>query len=87
MSGTVPSFTLPFPFTPAMPGQQLQTAVFILAKQPSGSDKFDQLTAFSAEHGVLHCLTRLSQGKAAANRTTTSPPSTGPSSSPPAQAR
>ena len=49
-----------------MPGPQLQTPAFILAKQPSGSDKFDQLTAFSAEHGVLHCLTRLSQGKAAA---------------------
>jgi hypothetical protein len=48
-----------------MPGQQIQTAVFILAKQPSGSDKFDQLAAFSAEHGVLHCLTRISQGKTA----------------------
>ncbi len=41
-----------------MPGQQLQTTAFILAKQPSGSDAFEQLTAFSAEHGVLLCLMR-----------------------------
>ena len=41
-----------------MPGQQLQTAAFILAKQPAGSDKFEQLTAFSSEHGGLHCLSR-----------------------------
>ncbi len=41
-----------------MPGQQLQTSAFILAKQPSGADKFEQLTAFSGEHGVLHCLIR-----------------------------
>ena len=47
-----------------MPGQQLQTSAFILAKQPSGADKFEQLTAFSAEHGVLHCLIRLPTGRA-----------------------
>jgi hypothetical protein len=41
-----------------MPGQQLQTPAFILAKQPSGADKFEQMTAFSGEHGVLHCLIR-----------------------------
>jgi hypothetical protein len=41
-----------------MPGPQLQTSAFILAKQPSGADKFEQLTAFSGEHGVLHCLIR-----------------------------
>ncbi len=41
-----------------MPGQQLQTPAFILAKQPSGSDSFEQLTAFSGEHGVLLCLMR-----------------------------
>jgi hypothetical protein len=41
-----------------MPGQQLQTTAFILAKLPSGSDTFEQLTAFAAEHGVLHCLMR-----------------------------
>lgn len=47
-----------------MPGQQLQTTAFILAKQPSGSDSFEQLTVFSAEHGVLLCLRRIPQGKA-----------------------
>jgi len=41
-----------------MPGQQLQTQAFVLAKQPSGSDSFEQLTVFSGEHGVLHCLIR-----------------------------
>lgn len=48
-----------------MPGQQLQTTAFILARQPSGSDAFEQLTAFSADHGVLHLLRRLKQGKTA----------------------
>lgn len=42
-----------------MPGAPLQTTAFILARQPSGSDTFEQLTAFSAEHGVVHCLVRL----------------------------
>jgi hypothetical protein len=46
-----------------MPGQQLQTTAFILARQPSGSDAFEQLTVFSAEHGVLHLLRRLKQTK------------------------
>jgi recombinational DNA repair protein (RecF pathway) len=41
-----------------MPGQQLQTSVFILSKQPSGSDSFEQLGVFSGEHGALHCLIR-----------------------------
>ena len=49
-----------------MPGQQLQTTAFILAKLPSGSDTFEQLTVFAAEHGVLHCLRRIPQGKATA---------------------
>lgn len=49
-----------------MPGQQLQTTAFILAKLPSGSDTFEQLTAFAADHGVLHCLRRIPQGKATA---------------------
>jgi hypothetical protein len=49
-----------------MPGQQLQTAAFILTRQPSGSDAFEQLNAFSAEHGVLHCLRRTKQGKMSA---------------------
>lgn len=47
-----------------MPGQQLQTTAFILSKQLSGSDKFEQLTVFSGEHGVLHCLRRVTQAKA-----------------------
>lgn len=47
-----------------MPGLQLPTTAFILAKQPSGSDSFEQLTAFSAEQGVLHCLRRMPRGKA-----------------------
>ncbi len=47
-----------------MPGQQIQTIAFILAKQPSGSDAFEQLTAFAGEHGLLHCLRRLPKGKA-----------------------
>ena len=47
-----------------MPGQQLQTTGFVLAKQPSGSDAFEQLTVFSSTDGILHCLRRVSQGKA-----------------------
>src|SRR4051812_33761469 len=46
-----------------MPGQQLQTSAFVLAKQPSGSDAFEQLTAFSGTDGLLHCLRRVSHGK------------------------
>ncbi|MFZ5494806.1 MAG: hypothetical protein ACOZE5_05645 [Verrucomicrobiota bacterium] len=49
-----------------MPGPQLQTTAFILARQPSGSDSFEQLAAFSPEHGVLHLLHRLKQGKTSA---------------------
>ncbi len=49
-----------------MPGQQLQTTAFILARLPSGSDTFEQLTAFAAGHGILHCLRRIPQGKATA---------------------
>jgi recombinational DNA repair protein (RecF pathway) len=48
-----------------MPGQQLQTSAFILAKQLSGSDKFEQLTVFSGEHGLLHCLCRIASSKTA----------------------
>jgi len=43
--------------------QQLQTTAFILARLPSGSDAFEQLTAFSAEHGVLLLLRRVKQTK------------------------
>lgn len=46
-----------------MPGQQIQTTAFVLARQPSGSDAFEQLTVFSSEHGTLHCLRRVAQGK------------------------
>jgi hypothetical protein len=49
-----------------MPGQQLQTSAFILAQQPSGSDTFEQLTAFSGEHGVLLCLMRSPKPKSTA---------------------
>lgn len=49
-----------------MSGHQLQTSGFILTRQPSGSDSFEQLTAFSAEHGVLHLLRRLKQTKTSA---------------------
>ncbi|MBX3735907.1 MAG: hypothetical protein KF715_04385 [Candidatus Didemnitutus sp.] len=43
-----------------MPGQQLTTVAFILGRQASGSDTFEQLTAFSEEHGALLCLRRVS---------------------------
>ena len=49
-----------------MPGQPLQTTAFILARQPSGSDAFEQLTAFSPEQGVLHLLRRMKQTKTSA---------------------
>lgn len=51
-----------------MPGQQIQTTAFILSRQPSGSDKFEQTIAFSAEHGVLHCLVRQSKSAKAGAR-------------------
>jgi hypothetical protein len=47
-----------------MPGQQLQTTAFVLARLPSGSDAFEQLTAFSAGHGILHLLRRVAAGRA-----------------------
>lgn len=43
-----------------MPGPQLTTVAFILGRQTSGSDNFEQLTAFSEEHGALLCLRRVS---------------------------
>jgi len=46
-----------------VPGQQLQTSAFILSRQPSGSDAFEQLAVFSAEHGTLQCLRRVAQKK------------------------
>jgi hypothetical protein len=59
-----------------MPGQQIQTIAFILAKLPSGSDSFEQLTAFSSEHGVLHCLRRFAAGKTRASPKSTQETST-----------
>lgn len=61
-----------------MPGQQLQTTAFILTRQPSGSDTFEQLTAFSGEHGTLHCLARLPKAaKPAPARRSSAPQSEG----------
>lgn len=48
-----------------MPGPQLHTVAFILARQPSGSDKFEQLSAFAPDHGVLSLLARSKQTKSA----------------------
>lgn len=50
-----------------MPGQQLQTSAFILSRQASGSDSFEQFTVFSAEHGLLLCLGRIAKGKSTAS--------------------
>ena len=52
-----------------MPGQQLQPTALILARLPSGSDSFEQLTTFCPEHGVLHCLRRVASKKIAPNST------------------
>jgi len=49
-----------------VPGPQLQTTVFILGRQPSGSDSFEQLTGFSSEHGVMLLLRRVKSAKGAA---------------------
>lgn len=58
--------------------QQLQTTAFILAKQPSGSDSFEQLTVFSAGDGVLLILARIPKStKPASARRSSSPGSEG----------
>ena len=44
-----------------MPGQQIQTTAYLLDRQPTGADAFESWTAFSAEHGLLHCLRRLAK--------------------------
>ena len=49
-----------------MPGPQLQTTALILGRQPTGSDSFEQLTAFSETDGVLLCLRRVSTKPATA---------------------
>jgi len=46
-----------------MPGRPIQTVAFILTKQPSASDSFEQITLFSGAEGLLHCLRRQSKGK------------------------
>lgn len=43
-----------------MSGQQLQTTALILGRQPSGSDSFEQLSAYSESDGLLVCLRRVS---------------------------
>ena len=42
-----------------MPGQQLQTEAIVLSRRPP-ADRFQQFTLFSALHGGLLCLRRLS---------------------------
>lgn len=49
-----------------MPGQQLQTSALLLSRQPAGADHFEQITAFSEEHGLLTCLRRLPKKAAGA---------------------
>jgi hypothetical protein len=51
-----------------VPGQQLQTTAFLLARQPSSSDSFEQFTAFSETDGLLHCLRRSPRGPAPSAR-------------------
>lgn len=51
-----------------MPGQQLKTTAFVLGRQPSSADAFEQLATFDAEHGTLQCLRRVA-GKSSASAT------------------
>jgi recombinational DNA repair protein (RecF pathway) len=51
-----------------VPGQQLQTTAFLLARQPSSSDSFEQFTAFGGDHGLLHCLQRSARASASRNQ-------------------
>lgn len=51
-----------------MAGPTLQTAAFILGREPSGADSFERLAAFSPTEGLLHCLRRHS-GKAGGHTT------------------
>lgn len=50
-----------------MPGQQLQTVAIILGRLPSGSDKFEQLSAFSEVDGTLTVLRRVTTKPATAS--------------------
>lgn len=56
-----------------MPGQQLTTVAFVLGRQTSGSDNFEQLTAFSEEHGSLLCLARLPKTVTSTRRSAAAP--------------
>lgn len=49
-----------------MPGRQLQTEAFVLTRKPP-ADRFQQLTVFSARHGGLLCLRRLSMKSGSAS--------------------
>lgn len=51
-----------------MPGLPLQLTALVIGRQPSSADAFEQLTTFDSEHGVLHCLRRIS-GKAVGHAT------------------
>ncbi len=44
-----------------MPGQPLQTTAFVLARQQSGSDTFESVSLFGAEHGIQPAHLRLSK--------------------------
>lgn len=44
-----------------MPGVPEHTVALVLARQPAGADKFDQLTLFSPAHGLLAALARVSR--------------------------
>jgi recombinational DNA repair protein (RecF pathway) len=48
-----------------MPGLSLQTDAFVLLRKPA-ADKFQSFTVFSAEHGGLLCLKRISSKAATA---------------------
>lgn len=75
--GREPSKAWHIPALTPLP-QQLQTTALILAKSPSGSDSFEQLTAWSGEHGLLHLLLRIPKSaKASLARRSSAPRSEG----------
>jgi hypothetical protein len=51
-----------------VPGQQLHTTAFVLSRQPSASDTFEQLVVFDATHGVIVCLQRIPKPATATRR-------------------
>lgn len=53
--------------------QQLQTTAFVLARQVSGSDSFEQLSLFCATHGLLQVLARLPRANTPARRKSPAP--------------